>query len=264
MWFTACAVTDKGPVHLKNQDNFAIGSIYSDIDTEHICVCEQGEINRYAVCDGISAYPNASFASALGCRILMEHQSQGTLDEQLYQALLEADRQISHLPEETGTTAALYTDGIYAAAANLGDSRVYLFREGYLQQLTTDHNQATMFQQIGIDGQALQHSGMNPHALTQYLGLGREEILIEPTISESIQLCDSDCFLLCSDGLTSHLSDDAIKEVMQKYLFGKKGKWVIRRKSYFNLKKLTEKLVQTALDAGTRDNITVMLCRCGN
>ena len=122
-----------------------------------------------------------------------------------------------------------------------------MFRGGRLSQLSVDHNRKNILQTLQIDEVTAKSAGLNPSALTQYLGMGRERIQIEPACSPLIRLQEQDSFLLCTDGLTSVLPDDLIvKELGKNISFYEK----------------TNGLIQLALKAGAIDNVTVLLCAC--
>jgi len=82
------------------------------------------------------------------------------------------------------------------------------------------------------------------HKLTQHLGIYKDEMIVEPHVSNEIVIKKGDCFLLCSDGLTDMVEDEKISEII------KKSK---------NCKMAARKLVEEALANGGRDNVTVVM-----
>lgn len=247
MFFSACAVTDRGPLHLKNQDCFALGDRCGVCCVPHTSMQAQGSVYQYVVCDGISSMPDSEQAADIACHALITPPDVPDLCDRLMEAMLLAERQVCRKRQGGTTAVALYSDGACAAVANVGDSRAYLFRDGELRQLTVDHNREKMIQELKIDKPAARRAGLDPAALTQYLGMGRENIQIEPACSGLIKLEEGDCFLLCTDGLTSVLTDTAIAAVLD-------GGRTIEEKA--------ERLVRLALEAGTQDNVTTLLCEC--
>ena len=125
--------------------------------------------------------------------------------------------------------------------AHVGDSRCYLFRSGKLRCLTTDH---TLAQQIADQGMASlgPDSGLH-HMLWNCLG-GSDENLKPQTIK--LGLDPEDILLLCSDGLTKHLSDDEIAEAIV---------------SPEPIAAICANLVERANRAGGSDNVTVVVAR---
>ena len=136
-----------------------------------------------------------------------------------------------------GTTCVLLlTDGKRAAAANVGDSRAYRFREGTLTQLSQDHSDRALLEKLGARDR-------NP-SLLQYLGVPAEEMLIEPFAAVS------DCwvwdrYLLCSDGLTGAVPDSRIAALCGR------GR---------SAADCAAALTDEALRGGGGDNITVIVC----
>ncbi|MBQ7015679.1 MAG: serine/threonine-protein phosphatase [Firmicutes bacterium] len=144
-----------------------------------------------------------------------------------------------------GSTATmLYIDGPSAVTCNLGDSRIYLYRNSSLEQLTTDHSRAQRLVDLGLlsPAEASMHPGK--HELTQHLGIPESEMILEPTISDPLSLHPGDVFLLCSDGLTDMMNDDAIADTLA---------------SFGSAEKKAEALLKQALNAGGRDNVTILV-----
>lgn len=130
-----------------------------------------------------------------------------------------------------GTTAALALfSGLRVHLCNLGDSKIFRFRNGKLTQLSQDH----LFPWA--------REGKPP--LTQYLGMPTSETILEPYIlTERVR--PGDLYLLCSDGLTDMLTLDQIR-------FGLSAE---------RMEAAAENLMEQALSRGGRDNITLILCK---
>ena len=118
-------------------------------------------------------------------------------------------------------------------ACNLGDSRAYLLRGGKLLQLSEDHVEVR------------EGSKKKKAPLTQHLGIDPELLRIEPHIVKKTLQAD-DQYLLCSDGLTDMLSDSEIAVIMAQAV---------------SAEACAKLLVESALDHGGRDNVTVIICR---
>jgi protein phosphatase len=141
----------------------------------------------------------------------------------------------------TTLTAALLDDS-ELAIAHVGDSRAYLFRDGQLVRLTQDHSLVEELKQRGklTEEEAEQHPQRS--IITRALGP-------EPTVDVDTwryPVRDRDVLLLCSDGLTSMLSDGQIAQILQQTE---------------DLTDAAENLIDAANVAGGRDNITVVLFR---
>ena len=141
--------------------------------------------------------------------------------------------------------ALLHLDNDNASVYNIGDSRVYLIRDGRLLQITYDH--------VNISMQDYSNNMANPdkscckNMLVKYLGM-KDEKELKPYYKENISVQAGDVFMACSDGLYNMLSEDEIIQKIEK------------------LKKepsdaITKELVGDALLAGGKDNITCIIIK---
>lgn len=123
---------------------------------------------------------------------------------------------------------------------HIGDSRMYRLRSGKLERLTRDHTMAQELVERGV--LPPDRAQDSPFANVLSRSLGGE---LEPDLLQfDNQLAD--VFLLCTDGLTRHVSDDTIHH---------------RLMTMTSAEQVTRALVQDALDAGGLDNITVIVGR---
>ena len=120
-----------------------------------------------------------------------------------------------------------------------GDSRIYLFRDGRLKQLTRDHSQVEQLIAQGLIERSQAGKYPGGGAITRAVGASDKLILD----SETLELKDSDVFLLCSDGLINEVDDN---EIASELIRG-------------NFQQSCEKLVERALNHGARDNVTVVV-----
>ncbi len=145
-----------------------------------------------------------------------------------------------------GTTLVLalfHEDRIFYA--HVGDSRLYLLRNDRLMQLTRDHSLIQEVLDHGIfpnRGEA-KEAGVGENVLTRSLGFTVE---INVDVNEAA-VCRDDLFLFCSDGLTGPLKESQIQQLMSR--------------EELSLESRAKVLVQAAMDAGGRDNISVVLAR---
>jgi protein phosphatase len=141
----------------------------------------------------------------------------------------------------TTLTAAL-VEGDEVSFAHVGDSRAYLWRDGALRLLTSDHSLVEELRRQGriSDEQAEDH----PQRSIITRALGPESEVQVDTLSFSAR--PGDVFLLCSDGLTTMVKDDAIAAILAEAPV---------------LDLAVQQLVDTANEAGGRDNITVVAFR---
>jgi serine/threonine protein phosphatase PrpC len=225
--------TDKGRVRRINQD-----SIYAD-----------GKL--FAVADGMGGHAGGEVASKLAVDTISELSSDSGALEGFRASFLEANRRIlseashSQTLKGMGTTltAALLVkeDGLeYFLVQNVGDSRVYLFHRGELQQITRDHTFVGELLRSGsiTEEQAAHHS--QRHVLTKALG-------VEPVVDADVfkvMPTEGDILLLCSDGLINHVKDAEIESILS-------GSNTLQEKA--------DQLIESANLSGGTDNISVVL-----
>jgi protein phosphatase len=173
----------------------------------------------------------------------------GNPEERLATVVREANHQIYERSRADrgragmGTTlTAAYVDDAHVAIAHVGDSRAYLFRDGTLQRLTQDHSLVDELVRRGklTEEQAAEH----PQRSIITRALGPEPDVEVDTWTYPAR--SGDVVLLCSDGLTSMISEERVKAVLE---------------SHDNLDAAADALIAEANEAGGRDNITVVLFR---
>lgn len=237
--FAGC--TDKGLVRAINQDAYHIDP--------------QGRF--FIVADGMGGHAAGQEASRIAketiCRYIEERIDGGKPPELLLKEAFHAanrtiieDQGVHPENADMGTTAvaALFhqTDNGTAPqlwCANLGDSRIYRFRERHLEQVTEDDTWVA--QAVKAGALEADEARVHPwrHVLSQCLGredMGEVEI-------RALDLQPGDRILLCSDGLTEELPDYRIAEELEKSA---------------DCQEAVEALVKAAKDAGGRDNVTVV------
>jgi protein phosphatase len=147
-------------------------------------------------------------------------------------------------PERSGmaTTLTLWL-GVWPRAdlLQIGDSRCYLLRNGTLTQISRDQTLAQDLVDQGAITRTDAHHTRWANVLASAIG-GPQAA---PVVTRLEQVW-GDVGLLCSDGLTKHVSDERIRE---------------RLLSMTSAKQACESLLQDALDAGGSDNVTVLVGR---
>jgi serine/threonine protein phosphatase PrpC len=173
-------------------------------------------------------------------------------DQEFYDALKEGARQcheeLLHRgeadPDYRGmaTTLTLYL-GVWPRAylLQLGDSRCYVLRDGELTQITRDQTMAQEMVDLGVMKPEEVAGTRLEHTLTSSIG-GRQT---QPTVTR-FDMNWGHVLLLCSDGLTRHVSPDRIRDVLR---------------SMSSARQACEILLQDALDGGGSDNITIVVGR---
>lgn len=203
-----------------------------------------------AVADGMGG----AQAGEVAAQMAVDHL--GALDasdpEAVIDAIEHANRAIVAAadsdPNKSGmgtTVTALSTEGETLSIAHVGDSRAYLWRDGRLRQLTADHSVvAELVRQGKISAEEAE---VHPHrnVITRALGADREV-----AVDSYDQVAkEGDVVLLCSDGLSGQVPDDAIASVLSHEP---------------RLDRVATTLVNQANAAGGIDNVTVLLARLGS
>jgi protein phosphatase len=205
----------------------------------------------FAVADGMGGAQAGEVASAAAVAQLDEGlpEGGGSVEARLAELVAGANERVHALSQADvekagmGTTlTVVYLGEDDLAVAHVGDSRLYHLRDGKLEQATDDHS---------LVGELVRRGQLSPEEaedhpqrsiITRALGPEGEVDVDHHTIAVN----DGDVFLLCSDGLTSMISDDEIGEIVAN------GK---------SLEKTGKALVKAANQAGGRDNISVVLFR---
>jgi len=204
----------------------------------------------FVVADGMGGAQAGEVASRIAIEAF-EHglPDAGSPEERLRTRVQEANHQIYERSRADrqragmGTTlTAAYVDDAHVAIAHVGDSRAYLFRDGTLQRLTQDHSLVDELVRRGklTEEQAAEH----PQRSIITRALGPEPDVEVDTWTYPARA--GDVILLCSDGLTSMISEERVRETLV---------------AHDNLDEAADALIHEANEAGGRDNITVVLFR---
>ena len=178
------------------------------------------------VCDGMGGMALGRESSLLATetftRIFEKAPPHLSVPEALYRSLLAANDAVWGMASKAGfpgiagttlTAAVIERGSLYWAS--VGDSRVYLFRDGSLKRLTEDHNVANHLEKLVEKGEmdpAEASVYWRPDALTSFIGI---EVLEEYDLSEKpLPLEEGDVVLLCTDGLYNFMAEDEICEFL--------------------------------------------------
>jgi protein phosphatase len=204
----------------------------------------------FVVADGMGGAQAGEVASRIAIETFEQGLADtGTPEERLAERVRDANHRIYDVSREEqgregmGTTlTAAFLGDTEVALAHVGDSRAYLFRDGQLTRLTQDHSLVDELVRQGklTEEQAAEH----PQRSIITRALGPEPQVEVDTYSYSTRA--GDVVLLCSDGLTSMLSEEQIKHILG---------------GAPNLDEAARRLIDEANEAGGRDNITVVLFR---
>ncbi len=206
----------------------------------------------FVVADGMGGHAGGDVASAIAAKRIAEtdklYTSANDAEFALQSALLAANSLIAetvfdHI-ELTGmgtTVSGLLRVGDKVALAHIGDSRIYLFRDGTLEQISKDH---TFVQRLVDSGRITpEEAAVHPRRAVLMRVLG--DVDAAPELDTTVlDTRAGDRWLLCSDGLSSYVSDDKIAAVLA---------------STPDALDAADLLVKESLDQGAPDNVTVIL-----
>jgi len=264
------ALTHVGKVRKNNEDHYLVARLGRSLEPLMTNVPADALPARLAeygysmiVADGMGGAAAGEVASRMAVSLLVHlvadtakwgrridnHEAQALMERVIgYYSTIHSTlaRQAEVEPDLSGMGTTLTVAYSFCAdlfIAHVGDSRAYLFREGHIHRLTRDH---TLAQQMAERGQippeaAARHRYRN--VLTNVIG-GRGGHL--ETEIQHFRLADRDRLLLCSDGLTDMVDDGTIEGVLRR-IEGSQA--------------ACQELVDLALEAGGKDNITVTLAR---
>lgn len=263
--FSAAVITNMGKIRTNNEDNFYFdGKTLSEEtvnamtdDSIIYTIDPRREGGLFCVCDGMGGESYGEIASRVAVETLCEHKEKfagakkGQLKDIITAYTDEANSRICDKITELsvkriGTTyTLLYFVGSTAYISNIGDSRAYLIRDDSIKQLSRDHTEVAYYVSAGIITEEEARNHPMRHGLTQHLGIFPDDMILSPYFAQVVQAKAGDTFVLCSDGLTDMLEDDKIKQIVKDNF--KDGS-----------KAIVQSLADAALEAGGRDNVTVI------
>lgn len=235
----AC-VSHLGKVRQTNQDNFICDGRYMELDGNDLifplcgaCISSEGPL--FGVFDGMGGEQCGEIAAHIAAQLASGLKVKGNGMEQLAAFCTEANQAICDRTKELdlrsiGTTAAMLLFSQKIILCNIGDSKVFRFRRGELEQLSMDHICPAPF-------------GVKP-PLSQSLGMPADEIRIEPYFLKC-NYVNGDVYLICSDGLTDMLTNEEIGGILASE----------------NVENAATQLLDKALEKGGIDNTTIILCK---
>ncbi len=262
-------VTHPGKVRKDNQDHFLICSLRKELvlrlssipgaealmaESERMAFlamvadgvggAARGETASRLALGAVTRYVSRSIRCYYGAASDNEQELHAALEKGAHQCHAELLRHGQEDPDSSGmaTTLTLFL-GVWPRAylLQVGDSRCYLLRHGELTQITRDQTMAQEMVDLGIMKAEDAAATRLAHTLTSAIGGSQTDPTITP-----IGMTWGHVLLLCSDGLTRHVPDDRIREVLRSMT---SAKWAC------------ETLLQEALEGGGSDNITVVVGR---
>ena len=230
----SAAVSHVGKIRANNQDSGYVG----------------GQL--FVVADGMGGHAGGDVASAIAIKRITEtdqfYSSAQDAEFALQSALLAANSLLAETvfdhQELTGmvtTVSVILRVGNELAIAHIGDSRIYLLREGELSQITADH---TFVQRLVDSGRITpEEAAVHPRRSVLMRVLG--DVDAAPEIDTTVMATlPGDRWMLCSDGLSSYIADEKILTALQ---------------SVADPDDAAKRLVNLSLDNGAPDNVTVVV-----
>jgi protein phosphatase len=258
--------SDVGKRRSRNEDHFLVATLNRSLDLRYTNMEEEaGPLDRFnavaahlfVVADGVGGVAGGDLASGTAVSALAEYLGptsgccyafDPTMEDEflskLEGAAARADERVrQHGPEGKGpatTLTMMLLMGDRAYSVHVGDSRGYHYRAHRLRQFTRDQTMGELMVDEGVmTEEQAEKSGLQ-NVLSGALG---------NTYTPDVGLLDldvGDVIVLCTDGLTKHVSDDEIQAVVE---------------SEPTAQAMVERLVQAALDGGGSDNVTVIVAR---
>ena len=234
--YTAAALTDRGRKRPTNEDAFGFS-------VEH---------GVYVVCDGMGGAAAGEIASSIAVDEVLRHltsrREEGVSRPELAAKAVNAANnavftraQRNQRLNGMGTTlVALLVEEGRAWVLNVGDSRAYRMRAGRLEQVTLDHS--LVEEQVRMGRMSRTEALRSPMRNVITRALGTQKCVTPDSFELEPQ--PGDIFMLCSDGLTRELTDDAIAAIL---------------KCNVGLEERCSRLIEGAKKAGGHDNITCVL-----
>lgn len=259
-------LTHTGLVRRDNQDHYLVSTLHKAVrvrstslpNPELFELPSQRIASFGMVADGVGGHHGGETASRAAVETIADYVKEtmnafyaaDENDEHAFFSALQDAAQASHLAvieraTATGQATAATTLTLFVAVwpslyiLHVGDSRLYLYRGGALRQLTRDQTMAQDLVDSGVLGKEQATRSPLAHVLTSAIG-GSET---SPDVSRAT-LEWGDVLLLCTDGLTKHVSDDRIAEQLGHMT---------------SSEQVARTLVDDALAGGGSDNVTVLV-----
>jgi protein phosphatase len=232
--FVSGAATHVGRVRRENEDSYLV-------------LADRGV---FAVSDGMGGHEAGSVASAAVVDALRSIGEPATVNELLSQCrerLSRANSELVAFAERRGgriigaTVAALLACEGYFACVWSGDSRIYLVRQGTIQQISRDHTEVAELVAGGVLSAEEARTWPRRNVITRAVGVRAE---LELEVSQGV-LEKGDAFVICSDGLTAHVKDSEI--LAHALANAPQG--------------ACDALVALTIERGATDNVTVVIAR---
>ncbi len=264
----AFGLSHRGKVRPVNEDHFLLASInkrvqvlHTNLPTTHVLPSEEQRLAVVAmIADGVGGADAGEEASATALEVALQYLANSTDcylrsdadSEELTGALQEAAMKCHEAVRAQGmevaqgrsmaTTLTLWM-GVWPwyYLLQVGDSRYYLYREGKLTQVSRDQTIAQDLVDQGVFTRTMASRSKFSNVLSSAIGGDTAAPVVTRLKADWMNV-----HLLCTDGLTKHVSDEQIAD---------------RLKNMTSAKQCAEQLLEDALDAGGSDNISIIIGR---
>ena len=260
-------LTHVGKVRKENQDNYLIASLHKRLEVHGGSLPAMNRTGRgvdrlayiVLVAEGVGGGEQGETASRLAVETAMDYIAHSmqcyytadareeTFVQALQDAAMECHAKVLERAEAEGargmaTTLTLYM-GVWpwTYLLQLGDSRYYVFNDGKLTQVSRDQTMAQELVDQGVFTRADAERSRFAHVLSSAIG-GKS---VAPQVTR-LRADWGNVHLFCSDGLTRHVTDERIREVLA---------------TMTSARQACETLLQEALEGGGSDNITMVIGR---
>lgn len=254
-YVSVAATSHVGKVREKNEDAFVVadltgGTLLADKTHARFDVGERGVL--LAVSDGMGGAQAGEVASAIVVETLTKEIGNAPLETPRDATLTEAVKAAHEAVRTRGqqdqakmgaTLTAVFVRAGRAYIAEVGDSRAYLVRSGQIAQVTKDQSMVQLLVDSGVMSPADANNSPMRNVILQAMGHQRD---IKIAVNK-LELRDRDCLILCSDGLTVHVSDEEIRNA----ILGARPESAV------------DELLALALDRGAKDNVTIVVAGIG-
>jgi serine/threonine protein phosphatase PrpC len=249
MKYSVYSLSDTGRVRQLNED-----SVRVERPSDATIAGKWGDL--YVVADGMGGHESGEVASKIAIETIARayYSANGMpTDEALAHAIKEANAEIFRRAQEEdrhgmGTTVvAAARIGNKIHLAHVGDSRIYLIRDGKIKALTQDHSMVA--EQVAAGLLTPEEAERHPYRNVISRAVGTTpQVEVEISASSPLDLREGDVILLCSDGLTEHVKAPQIRQI------------VTNRAA----ESAAHALIQAANNGGGSDNISVIILRVGD
>ena len=231
--WTSCGKTDVGKARKLNEDSMLV----------------RPEVGMWVVADGMGGHEAGDVASQMVVNTLKEVPEGISLEkyiDDVEDALIGVNKKLIEIanqgekPTTIGSTVVvMLAYEKFCAFMWAGDSRLYRHRNGELVQLTIDHSQVQLYVEKGLITKEEAENHPQSNMITRAVGAS-ENLVLDVDMQEMEK---GDRYLLCSDGLTKHITDLDFENILAKG----------------DIEKKCNELIDLTLARGAKDNVTAIL-----